>query len=304
MFSKNNFSRRKFLKTGLTSLAASTASAKSIMSAPKKQGEVRVLFLVGDVWHNGVTHESHWRRVLGVTGWRLMFAQSSQFVTPEVLDETDLFVFCRYSGGDSLGWSPDGIIEERPDGAPWMTEEQNEAIFENVKRGMGLLPYHCSIWNPERKKYMELIGVKKPIMHGLIRQMTSFYDMNQNHPITRGVEPFEEVDEIFDAEMLDVEYELLFRVKQDFPKTDKPQTIVNYYPELLEMSKVGAVLDRAGGWTREVGEGRVVYLNCGSTNEVFWSKSMKEIMWRSAHWAMKKDIPPSGLIGGWHKDRE
>jgi hypothetical protein len=30
---------------------------------------------------------------------------------------------------------------------------------------------------------------------------------------------------------------------------------------------------------------------------------MKEIMWRSAFWAMKKDIPPSGLIEGRDKDR-
>ena len=128
--------------------------------------------------------------------------------------------------------------------------------------------------------------------------MTSFYDMNQNHPITRGVEPFEEFDEIFDAEMLDVEYEILFRAKQDFPKMDKPYTWMRGYPELLSMAKKGATLDRPGGWTRKVGEGRVVYLNCGSTQDVFWNISMKEMMWRSAHWAMKMDIPPSGIKAG------
>ena len=219
-----------------------------------------------------------------------MFAQSSQFVTPEVLSETDLFVFCRYEGADAQGWSPEGIVKERPAGSPWMTEEHEKAIVENVNRGMGIIPYHCSIWNPNREEYMGLIGVKKPIIHGHIRQMTYFYDMNQDHPITRGVEPFEEVDEIFDAEMYDVEYELLFRARQVSPAMHKPPT----WARVLGHKIAGPVLDRPGGWTREVGEGRVVYLNCGSTLEVFWSKSMKEIMWRSAHWAMKKDIPPSG----------
>ena len=300
MFRGKKHSRRRFLKAGLTTLAASAVSANSLLAAPKKPGEVKVLFLFGDYWHNNMTQELHWRRILGITGWQLMFAQSSQFVTPEALSETDLFVFCRYEGPDTIGWSPLGIVKERPEAAPWMTEEQEKAIIENVKRGMGIIPYHCSIFNPNRKKYLELIGVKKPIIHGHIRHMTTFYDMNQNHPITRGVEPFEEVDEIFDAEMFDVEYELLFRARQENQEMDRLPT----WAIELNHKIAGPILDRPGGWTREVDDGRIVYLNCGSTPEVFWSKSMKEIMWRSAHWAMKMDIPPSGLIGGLGRDRE
>ena len=280
MSNHSNPSRRKFLKAGITTLAASAVTTNPLLAAPKKPGEVRVLFLFGDVWHNGIRQESHWRRVLGVTGWRLMFAQSSRFVTPQVLAKTDLFLFCRYAGPDSLGWSNEGIIEDRPSGAPFMTNTQENAIVENVKRGMGLIPIHCSLWNPDRKKFMELLGVEKPIMHGPLI-MTSFYDLNQNHPITRGVEPYETEDEIFGADMLDVEYEPLMRAKQEDPP-----------------------LDRLAAWTREVGDGRIVVLNCGASHVCYWKKSFKEIMWRSAYWAMKKDIPPSGLIEGRGKDRE
>ncbi len=190
--------RRNVLKAGLTSLAASAVKTKQVLASPKKAGEVRVLFLFGDYWHNNMTQEYHWKKVLGPTGWELLFAQGSQFVTPELLGETDLFVFCRYQGNDTMGWSPDGIVKDRPTGAPWMTEEQEKAIVENVNRGMGLLPYHCSIWNDNRKKYLELLGVKKPIIHGDIRCMTSYYEMNNDHPITNGIEPFEEHDEIMD----------------------------------------------------------------------------------------------------------
>ena len=275
--------RRTFMKVNAAAAMTGSVALNAVQAfaAPKKPGEVRALFLVGDYWHPGMMQETHWRRVLGTTGWRLMFAQSSQFVTPEVLSQTDLFIFCRYSGPDSVGWSPLGIVEERPKAAPWMTSEQEDAIVENVtKRGMGIIPVHCSIWNPDNKKFMELIGVEKPIMHGPIRAMTSFYEMNPNHPITAGVEPFSEVDEIFGADMLNVKYEPLMRAKETNPD-----------------------MDRLALWTREVGNGRVVMLNCCSTQEVCWKKSMKEIMWRSAYWAMKKDIPPSGLIEGREKDR-
>ena len=145
MFRSKNPSRRKFLKAGVASLAASAATTHSLFAAPKKPGEVRVLFLVGDYWHNNMTQEIHWREVLESTGWRLLFAQSSQFVTPAVLSKADLFVFCRYAGPDSQGFSSEEIVEFRATGAPWMTNAQENAIVENVKRGMGLLPYHCSI---------------------------------------------------------------------------------------------------------------------------------------------------------------
>ena len=295
-----NFSRRKILKTGLAALAASAAPAYSLFAAPRKPGEVRVLFLAGDYWHNSMMYERHWRRILSVTGWRLMFAQSSQFITPEVLNETDLFVFSRYGGGNP-GWSPEGIIEERPGSAPWMTDEQEEAIIENVvKRGMGIIPFHCSIANTNNKKVLGLMGVEEMIMHGPM-VMTSFYDMNQDHPITSGVESFEEVDEIFGAKMLDVDYTPLFRARQDYDLIRKAsgEKHEGFYGE-----KPDFPLDRLAGWVREVGNGRVVFLNCMSYHTVFWKKSMKEIMWRSAHWAMKKDIPESGLIEGRSKDRE
>ena len=301
MIENKKQSRRKFLKTGLVSSAVyGAATNQSLLAAPKKPGEVRVLFLAGDYWHNSMMYERHWRRILGITGWRLMFAQSSKFITPEVLDKTDLFVFSRYGGGNP-GFTTDGLVGKRPAGATWMTSEQEDAIVENVtKRGMGIIPFHCSIANERNKKVMELIGVKEMIMHGPMAN-AYFYDMNQDHPITKGVKPFEEVDEIFGAVMLDVDYTPLYRGRQDYDIVRKGagQAHEGFY------GVEGAIpIDRMAGWTREGGNGRIVYLNCMSYQQVFWKKSMKEIMWRSAHWAMKMDIPESGLIEGRGVDRE
>lgn len=189
---------------------------------------------------------------------------------------------------------PEGMVESRPYSADWMTAEQEQAIVDNVtKRGMGLLPLHCSIWNPDQKQFMALIGVKEPKMHGHCI-MTSFYGMNQDHPITKGVEPFEAVDEIFGAD-LEKDAVPLFKAKQTPELLSK---LSAYTQHVLYEGDVAFPLDRVAGWAREAGKGRVVVLNFQSHQMVFWKKSTKEIMWRSAHWAMHKDIPESGLIEG------
>ena len=298
--SENKKSRKKFLKTALAVSAAYCTTANPLSAEPKKPGEVRVVFLAGDYWHNWMMYERHWRRILGVTGWRLMFAQSGDFITPEVIDQTDLLVFSRYGGGNP-GFTTDGLVGERPRGDRWMSPEQEDAIVENVtKRGMGIIPFHCSIANTGNKKVLELMGVRDMIMHGPMAN-TFFYEMNQDHPITRGVRPFEEVDEIFGMVMLDDDYTPLFRARQDY---DIVRQRAGESNECFYGVEGAIPLDRMAGWTREVGNGRIVYLNCMSFQTVFWKKSMKEIMWRSAHWAMKKEIPESGLIEGRSKDRE
>lgn len=299
MNQKNSFSRRTALKAGLTILTGS-ALADNALAAPKKPGEVRVIVLAGDYWHNDMMYESHWRRVLGVTGWNLLFAQAGNFITPEVIKETDLLIFSRYGGGNQ-GFSTDGLVEERPEGDTWMSTEQEDAIIENVtERGMGVLPFHCSIANAGNKKFLAMMGVKEMIMHGPCVN-TAFYEMNPYHPITKGVEDFEEVDEIFDAVMLDVPYTPLFRARQDYDLIKKDNG--DPYNGGFYAERENFPSKRLAGWTREIGNGRMVFLNCMSYQQVFWKKSMKEIMWRSAHWAMKKDIPESGLIEGRGVDR-
>ncbi|HDY88089.1 MAG TPA: hypothetical protein ENH82_08260 [bacterium] len=267
MNNRTTFSRRNLLKTGIVSFAGASVTT-NLFAAPKQPGETRVIFLIGDYWHNPVMQEHHWRSVLGPTRWRMMFSQSSQFVTPETLKLADLFIVCRYAGPDSLGWAPDRMIEDRPPGAPFMTDEQENAMIENVNRGMGLLSIHCSIWNPEREKFLGLIGAEKSIMHTKV-QPAHIHELNPKHPITRGIEPFDTGDdEIFNADLKPGQSELLFKTSGEEQK-----------------------INANGGWCREEGKGRVVALLPGHIPSPYMKGSYKKIMWRSAHWAMKKDIP-------------
>lgn len=264
------------LKTGLAALATGGAVIPSAFAAPKAPGETRVLFLVGDYWHNGVAQESHWRGVLGPTGWRLLFAQSSQFVTPEAIAKADLFISARYAGPDSLGFTIDGVVEDRPTPAPWMTDAQESALVEGVRRGMGLLNMHCSIWNPERAGYMALLGVDKPIMHGPV-QRVKVHDINQTHPISKGLKDFEiDLDENFGSELTPGKSTLLYKTTgQQDKRTDN------------------------AAWCRDEGKGRIVSLLFGHVPQPFHRPEVKTVMWRAAHWAMRRDIPASDFQLGY-----
>src|SRR5215469_1949184 len=108
-------SRRAVLTSGITALTAASSSAL----AQRRPGETRVLFLLGDYFHNGAMQEYAWRNLLKSTGWRLMFAQAPSFITPDVMAGADLYIMCRYATDTqptniSLGWSPDKIVENRP----------------------------------------------------------------------------------------------------------------------------------------------------------------------------------------------
>ncbi len=256
-----------------TSLAAA-AAGKTLpaLAAPKARDEVRIVYLGGDYWHNGMMQERNIRGIFGNTpaNWHLYFPQTARAVTPEVLAGTDLFMLCRYAGPDTMGFTLDEMVEHRPAPTPFMTDELEAAIIANVRRGMGFMSLHCGVWNGERKAYMALIGVEKPYMHTKV-QPTLLHDLNPDHPITAGVrESMFGDDEIFSADLIPGISTVLFKLKGE----EQPQ-------------------DKAGGWCRDEGKGRVVTLLPGHQADPYHDTSYKEILWRSVHWAMQRDIPPS-----------
>jgi len=271
----NSLSRRNAVKLCFSCAAATSALSGALSASQKTEGVTNVLFLVGDYWHNPITQEKNWQDVLRHTGWRLRFARATRFVTPEALADTDLFVVARYAKTNNLGWSPDEIVESRDDEEAFLTDERESAIIENVRRGMGLLAMHCAVWNGERKSFMDLLGIAEPHMHTKV-QPTQLHNLDPEHPITRGVASAKlGEDEIFSADLVPGRSKILFNLKGE------------------EQS-----IDTAGGWCHDFGAGRVVVLLPGHTPHPFHAKSFKEIMWRSAHWALKRDIAPVSFENG------
>jgi type 1 glutamine amidotransferase len=124
-------------------------------------------------------------------------------------------------------------------------------------------------------EFLDLLSVAKPIMHTKV-QPARIRDLNQSHPITQGLQPFDiGHDEIFNAELKPGQSTVLLRTSGEEEK-----------------------IDAFGGWCREEGKGRVVVPLPGRVPTPHMVASYQKIMWRSARWALMKPIGPEDHIKG------
>jgi len=266
-------SRRAVLKAGLITAAAAASGTREARAVtpeelvPKAPGETRVVFLGGDVLHNFIAQESSLRSTIEGAGWKFYATHDARFVTPALLETTDLLIIQRWFG--SLpGWIPGPLYEKAAPQDRFMSVELEDAIVENVRdRGMGYMSLHCAIWAHGRRKYLDLIGVN-PIIHGPIQPLR-IHNLNQNHPITRGMKPFDlALDENFGAELAN---------KNTVPLYESTGWVDKRHDY--------------GGWCIEQGKGRVVGLLAGHTYFAYQDPCYIPLHRRGAYWALKKDVP-------------
>jgi type 1 glutamine amidotransferase len=87
---------------------------------------------------------------------------------------------------------------------------------------------------------------------------------NRNHPVTQGVEDFEIFDEQHTVKyFLDDAHLLLRTIARDN-------------------------LAAAGGWWREMGKGRFVYLSPGHTPDALGHPGMQRLMRNAANWLLRQ----------------
>lgn len=276
---ENDKTRRGIIKTGLASLAAAFLGTHSSSAAElpvkvdynkykKQPGETKVVYLGGDQLHNGVGQKQAIRELMTKAGFRFMYTQDARFVTPELLSDTDLLMITRW-GGPIEAWSPDPIEEKSPGNDGYMSPELEDCVVDNVEnRGMGFMALHCTVWSPDYKKLLKLMGIS-PMMHGPV-QTVHIHNINQNHPITKGIDEFDlAIDENFGVELVD------------------PKAVTLY-----ETTGLNDKRHDIAGWCIEQGKGRVVGLGAGHTYTSWRDKSYRKFYWRGAHWALKRDIPP------------
>jgi len=264
-------SRRSVLKTGLASLAAAVPGYEAL-AKPKTPGETRVLYLGGDYVHNGMAQELHLRQTFSRTGWRLMFVQATHFLTPAVLREADLLMMTRIGTSDTLGFTPDGIVADRPDPDLFMLPETENAIVGNViDRGMGFIAFHATVRNPHLTRLMALLGCRPH--QGSVVQTIRFHDFNPDHPITSGYSRFDlPEDENQATDIVDDRITLLFKS-------------LGLYDNIINNA----------GWCVERGKGRVVALLAGHSSSAWLHPLYRTLQLRAAYWAMKRDVPDFGI---------
>jgi len=264
--------RRKILKTGLASLAATAVGASDAKAGlnAKTPGETKIVVVMGDYCHNPIYQETNVRGIFSShKDWRLYFPRASRFFTPELLNDADLLITARYGGRDPVMWTGNGVDDTWTTGEPFWSAESARLVIDNVRnRGMGFMAVHCTIFAGERD-IEDLLGIE-PVLHQEIQPIIIKY-LNNDHPITRGIDSF--------FINLDEQFDVIIK--------DPSKTTV-----LFRSLAVHDKRDAVGGWCLEQGKGRIVGLLPGDTRWPYEVPSYRNIFWRAAHWAMKRDIPP------------
>jgi type 1 glutamine amidotransferase len=253
----------------MASSAIITPAAQAAVR-PKANGETKVVYLGGDQLHNFVEQENTIRGICIKAGWRILSTYDNFSVTPELLSDTDLFIYTRWEGFVG-GWHCNPLLDsaEPVPNDKYSYSDLIETIMDNViKRGMGFMSLHCTIAHFSDTKFCEFMGIK-PMMHGPV-QTVRCHNFNQNHPITKGIPDFDlALDENFGVELIN---------KNAVP--------------LYESTGYDDKRHDIAGWCFENGKGRIVGLAAGHTNTSWRHPLYQKLYWGGAHWAMRKEIPP------------
>ncbi|MCE5251462.1 ThuA domain-containing protein [bacterium] len=276
MASDNNTEKKGVLSAGLAALAAAAVTPQ-VHAAPKPKapGETKIVAVMAhDTNHNGVTQEYYMRTIFeSKKDWRLIFARASSLFTPELIGDADLLVTARTGIADPIDLTADPLADSMREGAQLWTDENVKAIINNIRnRGMGFLALHCTIYSRNRD-ITDLLGIE-PIMHNEVQPIW-VRDTNQDHPITQGIGRF----------FINLDEQFAVVIKSEYSTT------------LFETTAMHDKRNAVGGWCLENGKGRIVGLLPGHTADPYRLPEYQEIVWRAAHWAMRRDIPPYPKAG-------
>jgi len=268
----NKARKRGVLRAGIPSLAATFAvSNVNAEIRPKAPGETKIVAIFGsNDSHNGIGYEIHVRKIFeSKKDWRLISVRANKLFTPELINDADLLITCQMKGNDPIDYFTvdGGLADTMVEGAPLWTDANVKAIIDNVRsRGMGLLALHNTILAGNRQ-FMEFLDVREVMYHELEPLWVT--NINKNHPIMNGVGKF-----LIDN---DKQFAVIIRSKST--------------ATLFQTTAIHEKRQVISGWALESGKGRIVGLLPGKTTDAYQTPEYQNIIWRSACWAMKRDIP-------------
>ena len=268
----NKMRRNGMLGAGLASFAA-VASTPEVSAAirPKAPGETKVVAVFGITdKYNGIGHEVCVRQIFeSKKDWRLIFVRANKLFTPQLISDADLLLICRDNNPDTIDLSgEDGLLTDKiVKGTTFYTDANVKAIIDNVRnRGMGLLAMHNTIMCGNRQ-FMDFMDVTGEEPHNL--EPIWYTRMNKTHPVMQGIGKFPAI--------LDEQLSAIIRSATT--------------ATLFESTAVHEKRQVISGWALDSGKGRIAGLLPGSTIHVYQAPEYQNIVWRAAHWAMRRDIP-------------
>jgi len=269
----NKVRKRGIFRAGLPSLVVATAAVPSANAAirPKAPGETKVVAVFGsNDSNNGIGYEMNVRKIFeSKKDWRLISVRANKLFTPELISDADLLITCQMKGNDPIDYftTDGGVADTMVEGASLWTDANVKAIINNVRnRGMGFIALHNTILAGNRQ-FMDFLDVGEVMHHELEPLWVT--KINQNHPIMNGVGKF-----LIDN---DEQFAVIIRSKS----TDT----------LFQTTAIHEKRQVISGWALDSGKGRIVGLLPGHTIDAYQAPEYQNIIWRSVHWAMKRDIP-------------
>ena len=264
--------KRGVFRTCIPTLTAPIAvSNASAAIRPIASGETKVVTIFGtDDSHNGIGYEIHIRKIFeSKKDWRLISVRANRLFTPELISDADLLITCQMKGNDPIDYftADGGVADTIVKGAPLWTDVNVKAIIDNVRnRGMGFIALHNTILAGNRL-FMDFLDVRE-IMHNELEPLW-ITRINKSHPIMNGVGKF----------LIDNDEQFAVIIKSKSTAT------------LFETTAIHEKRQVISGWALDSGKGRIVGLLPGHTIDAYQAPEYQNIIWRSAHWAMKRDIP-------------
>jgi type 1 glutamine amidotransferase len=215
----------------------------------------RALALIGDRYHSPVYIRENLAPALIRENIPVTFIEEVTALNAESLRNVQLLIILR----DGMNW-PNGY--DKP-AVKWMTDAQQQAIWDFVQNGGGFLALHNAqgIYPPDGLYYKlfggDYGGHPKPYVFTVRVE-------DKSHSITAGVQDFEIFDE---------------------------QHTVKYYLDrehLLLRSIARDNLESEAGWWREMGKGRFCYLAPGHTSEALAHPMMQRLIRNAVNWLLRQ----------------
>jgi Trehalose utilisation len=275
--------RSSCLVAGAGLMSLTTGEVAQSQSAKKmRNGQPRVLALVGDRFHNPDYIRVSLSKAFKDINASVDYTVEYDKLSADLLKNYQMLVIFRdgwiwpagYLGPDAAsGYSanlenPNTFPKE--EGVFWMAPEQAMAIKDFVNTGGGFYAFHnCSHIAQSSKDYRDVMGGVY-ISHPPLRPFQVRPTANK-HPITDGIEPFMVNDE------------------QHYVTYDKDPKYVLLESENLDGLKFQDLGTKAiSGWAYDYGKGRVVFTAVGHTIHAMWNPQYLEIQKRSMQWLLKQ----------------
>ena len=237
-------------------LLSAAALAQNMPGVYQSARRPRALALIGDRYHSPVYIRDGLAPAFLRENIPVTFIENDQALNAEALKDYQLLVILR----DGMNW-PNGYNNPH---VKWMTEAQQQAIWDFVHNGGGFLPLHNAqgLYPPDGLYYKLLGGDygghPKPYVFTIRVE-------NRDHPITAGVEDFEIFDE---------------------------QHMVKYYLDREHLLLRSIARDNTAapaGWWREMGKGRLCYLAPGHTPDALGHPMMQRLLRNAMRWCLRME---------------